>query len=109
MQTADTIVDFFNFAVRRLGLTENDRLTPTGETPDEVSVRVLKDDANGLPLFTRTKGFATMNLRGTYQLGPRSELFFALTNTTDANYRKHGSGFDAPGVNLSLSYRLHFR
>ena len=50
-----------------------------------------------------------LNLRGAYVLNERNEILFALLNLTDANYRKHGSGFDAPGINLVISYRLKFR
>jgi outer membrane receptor protein involved in Fe transport len=107
-RTRETIANFFNFTARRLGLIENDRLRITGETLDEVIARVLGDNSSGSPLFGRTKGFATLNLRGTYRLDDRNELFFAFTNITDLNYRKHGSGFDASGVNVSISYRVHF-
>jgi len=108
-RTAEAIASFFNFTTRRLGLVEGDRLKLTGETLDEVIVRLLGPAREARPLCDRTKGFATFNLRGGYILGERNEIFFALMNITDRNYRKHGSGFDAPGINLTISYRLKFR
>lgn len=92
----------------RLGLVQGGVLLPTGETVDEVISRVLGPTLQGAPLFDRTKGFATLNLRGVLVMTERRELFIAVTNLTDENYRRHGSGFDAPGVNLSLSYRIRF-
>lgn len=108
-RTAESIAGFSNFAARRLGLIENDRLQLTGETLDEVIARVLGSALEGKPLFDLTKGFATLNLRGAYILDERNEILFAFMNITDMNYRKHGSGFDAPGINFTISYRLKFR
>lgn len=109
LRTPATIANFFESTAVRLGLVENGILIPTGETVDEVIARVLGPDLAPQPLFERTPGFATLNLRGVYLLSERQELLFLLTNITDANYRRHGSGFDSPGINLSLSYRLRFR
>ncbi|MFQ5816568.1 MAG: TonB-dependent receptor domain-containing protein [Terriglobia bacterium] len=109
VRTAETIADFFNFGARRLGLVAGDRLQRTGETVDEVIARVLGPALAGKPLFQRTDGFVTLNLRGAYILNEKNEILFALTNITDANYRKHGSGFDAAGVNFSVRYRWKFR
>lgn len=106
---AETITGFFLGAARRMGLIENERLKLTGENLNDVIQRVLGSDLAGKPLFRRTKSFATLNLRGTCVLNERNEILFALLNLTDANYRRHGSGFDAPGISLAISYRLKFR
>ena len=107
-RTAETIEDFFDYTAQRLGLVQNGILQVTGETLDQVIARVLAGTPAGAPLFTRTQGFATLNLRGSYRVNEQGELFFSLSNLTDENYRRHGSGFDSPGASLSLSYRLRF-
>jgi len=109
LRTGETITDFFNFAARRLGLIVNDRLTLTGETLDEILDRVLGPARPPVPLFTRSSGFAALNLRSGLLLSERHEILLAVTNLTDANFRRHGSGVDAPGLQLSLTYRLRFR
>jgi outer membrane receptor protein involved in Fe transport len=108
LRTAGRISDFFNNGARRLGLVSGGVLTLTGETLNEIILRVLGPAAEPAPLFTRTDGFATLNFRGGFVLGERSEVVFALLNLTDTNYRRHGSGVDAPGINFTLSYRFRF-
>ena len=49
-----------------------------------------------------TPGFATANLRGGIAAGPLGTVTLALENLTNKNYRWHGSGIDAPGINLVL-------
>ena len=39
---------------------------------------------------------------------PNLGVRFALENITDANYREHGSGIDAPGINAILSVEGRF-
>jgi len=107
-RTPATIAEFFNFGATRLGLVSGGILNPTGETLLEVTDRVLGPGSTGAALFTRTGGFGTLGLRGNYRLGKRGDLLFSVTNLTDGNYRRHGSGFDAPGLGLSLTYRLRF-
>jgi len=109
LRTASGIRDFFHTTAQRLGLIANDRLRLTGETVEQVIARVLGPAGEAQPLFVRTNGFATVNFRGSVTLNQRNELSFALLNLTDANYRRHGSGFDAPGINLQVSYRWRFR
>ena len=109
LRSAAQIADFFNFGARRLDLIENDRLRLTGETLTEVLDRVLGPARTPQLLFDRTHGFATLNLRGSVILNERNDLSFALLNLTDTNYRRHGSGFDSPGISLSVSYRVRFR
>lgn len=107
-RTAAQITDFFNNGAQRLGLIRNGLLTVTGETLAQVLDRVLGPAREPAPLFTRTEGFATLNFRGGVRLGESNELSFALLNLTDANYRRHGSGVDAPGINVTFSYRIRF-
>ncbi len=108
VRTAARITDFFNNGAQRLGLISGGLLTVTGETLAEVIARVLGPAAEPAPLFTRTESFATLNFRGGFLLGERNQISFALWNATDANFRRHGSGVDAPGVNFTLSYRFRF-
>ena len=105
----ETIEGFFQNGAARLGLAENGLLQLTRETVDEVIARVLSSNPNGALLFDRTEGFATLNLRGNLRLTEISDLFFSVTNLTDKNYRRHGSGFDSPGLNVSLSYLVRYR
>ncbi len=105
---ADDIADFFNNQGPRLGLVADGVLLATGETLDQVIDRVLGASRAGGPLFTSTPGWATLGVRGTYALADRQTLVFALSNLTDTNYRMHGSGFDAMGINLSMAYSVSF-
>ena len=50
-----------------------------------------------------TPGWATANLHLGWDLNPKWTLRFALRNLADSNYREHGSGIDAPGINAILS------
>lgn len=55
-----------------------------------------------------TAGFATFNLRGGRPVKGLGELSVSLENISDRRYRWHGSGFDAPGINLSVGIRRVF-
>ncbi|HJO04709.1 MAG TPA: hypothetical protein QGG47_12110, partial [Acidobacteriota bacterium] len=92
----------------RLGLVADGILLATGETLDQVIERVLGAGRTGAPLFTSTPGWVTLGIRGSYALADTQTLMFALSNLTDTNYRMHGSGFDAMGINLSLAYSVSF-
>ena len=102
-----SISAFFNGAVAR-GLVQNGILLPTGETLAQVLNRVLGPGVDKAPFFTRSPGFVTVNLRGGYQVSESTDLVIVLENLLDKNYRWHGSGVDAPGFNLQLSYRIRF-
>ncbi|MBI2957156.1 MAG: TonB-dependent receptor, partial [Acidobacteria bacterium] len=108
LRSRASITRFFNNGAVARGLVRNGILLATGETLAEVLDRVLGPGVNEAPLFTKTPGFATFNLRGGYQVSERSDLIFVLENLLDKNYRWHGSGVDAPGINLQLSYRYRF-
>jgi len=86
----------------------NSILLPTGETLAQVLNRVLGPGVSEAPLFTRTPGFVTANLRGGYQVSESTDLVIILENLLDKNYRWHGSGVDAVGFNLQVSYRIRF-
>ena len=108
IRSRSSITRFFeNGAVAR-GLVSGGILLPTGETLPQVLDRVLGVGVESAPLFTRTPGFVTANLRGGFQVSEQTELIFVLENLLDNNYRWHGSGVDGAGFNLQLSYRMRF-
>jgi hemoglobin/transferrin/lactoferrin receptor protein len=82
-----------------------ERVLPLGATIN--GVRIVNDDSRA-PLFLKTAGYATLNLRGNVRLHERLGLDWALMNLLDKNYRVHGSGVDAAGRNLFLSLRYSF-
>ena len=125
------IQEFFNGAVVRGFLdagadhvvgTADDRFRPTGETLAQISDRVLPlgapidgvggaritDDNVRVPLYGKTAGYGSLHLRGGLRLTERVGLNFALMNLLDKNYRVHGSGVDAPGINLFVGLRYSF-
>ena len=88
--------------------TIDDVFQPTGETLAQILDRVLPigatingvtvvNDGTRVPLYTRTPGFASVNLRAGVSLTDYLDVTLALTNALDRNYRVHGSGVDAPG------------
>jgi len=108
VRSRSSISRFFNNGAVARGLVNGTILLPTGETLDQVLDRVLGPGVQSAPLFTKTPGFVTANLRGGYQLSEQSDLIFVLENLLDKNYRFHGSGVDAAGFNLQVSYRIRF-
>ncbi len=122
------IADFFQGSLVRPFLdagadgvfgTTDDLFRATGETLAQISDRVLPlgatihgvkvaDDNARVPLFLKTPGYSTLHLRGGMQLTERVQLHFAVMNLLDKNYRVHGSGVDAPGINLFLRLRYSF-
>ncbi|MEE8325897.1 MAG: TonB-dependent receptor, partial [candidate division NC10 bacterium] len=80
---------FVRFAARQ------DRLSPRDITDPRI-------DPNGTP------GWATINVKLGWDAHPNLGVRFALENITDANYREHGSGIDAPGINAILSVEGRF-
>jgi outer membrane receptor protein involved in Fe transport len=105
---ADSIADFFNHAATDLGLVQNGVFTVTGETLEQIQLRVLGPGLEGNSLFTETEGWWSLSLRGGYSFNPDHELMFGIGNMFDRNYRLHGSGFDAPGFNANASWLLRF-
>ena len=99
--------------------TADDLFAPTGETAAQIRDRVLPigsvvngvmvaDDNTRVPLFTRTPAFVSVNLRAGLRLTDHLDVTLAVMNALDRNYRIHGSGVDAPGINafaaVSVSY-----
>ncbi len=108
VRSRSSISRFFNNGAVARGLVGGGILLPTGETLEQVLDRVLGAGVQSAPLFTKTPGFLTADLRGGYQLSEQSDLIFVLENLLDKNYRFHGSGVDAAGFNLQVSYRIRF-
>jgi len=108
LRSRSSIARFFNNGAVARGLVSGGILLPTGETLDQVLDRVLGPGVNSAPLFTKTAGFVTANLRGRFQVSEQSDLIFVLENLLDKNYRYHGSGVDAAGFNVQVSYRIRF-
>lgn len=106
-RSADDIADFFTGPATELGLVRDDRLVATGETLAAVQARVL-GDATEAPLYTTTPGFVVLGLRAGVHLTSRLDLTVIAENLTDRNYRWHGSGVDAPGVNVQVRTRWRF-
>jgi outer membrane receptor protein involved in Fe transport len=99
--------------------TADDLFTPTGETALQIQDRALPigaavngvrivDDNTRAPLYTKTAGFASLNLRFGIALAENVVLNIALMNFLDRNYRVHGSGVDAPGINLFAGLKFSF-
>jgi outer membrane receptor protein involved in Fe transport len=102
----------------RLG-TADDLFSPTGETLAQIRDRVLPlgetvngvrvaDDGTRVPLYTRTPGFVSFNVRAGLALTEHVDVTLALMNAFDRNYRVHGSGLDAPGRSLFARLNLKY-
>jgi len=83
---------------------------PTGETLLQIQNRVLTGSADTLrvPLYASTAAWATWNCSGGYRFSEHLTWHAAILNVLDLNYRIHGSGIDAPGLNLYTALRLVF-
>jgi outer membrane receptor protein involved in Fe transport len=82
-----------------------DRVLPLGATINGVTIA---GDATRVPLYTRTAGFVSLNLSSSFALTEHLDLALALMNAFDRNYRVHGSGVDAPGVNAFVRLRVSY-
>jgi outer membrane receptor protein involved in Fe transport len=109
LRSRQEIVDFFNNGAVARGLVADGVLLATGETVDQVVLRVLGPDPDArLPLYTENPAFAVLGLRGGWRLSGRATLTVILENVFDHNYRTMGSGVDGPGVNLVLRQAVTF-
>jgi len=84
---------------------------PTGETLQQIQNRVLPfvtSDDTRVPLYVKTAGWAAFHIRSGVPIGERSQLLLAIENLLDKNYRVHGSGIDAPGMNAYAAFRYVF-
>lgn len=62
-------------------------------------------DENGNPI---SPSWATLNLKGFYQLLPNVSLSVGMENITDVRYRTYGSGIAAPGRNFLVALTASF-
>jgi outer membrane receptor protein involved in Fe transport len=99
--------------------TADDLFAPTGETLNQIRDRVLPlgavingvlivDDNSRVPLFLSNSGFVSFTLSGGFRLTENASVNLALLNLLDRNYRIHGSGIDAPGINVFVSLKYSF-
>lgn len=97
--------------------TADDVLAVTGETLLQIQQRVLPlgatingvritDENSRAPVFVKTAGYATVDVRGSVRLAENLYLDWAVMNLLDKNYRTHGSGLDAPGRNWFARVRI---
>jgi outer membrane receptor protein involved in Fe transport len=123
-RSRNDVASFFNNGARARGLVRADsagvlRLVGTGETLQQVQNRVLPigatingvtvlDDSTEVPLYLKTAGFATVNIRAGYKLAERHSLIVGVENILDKNYRINGSGVDSPGINATVRYLFRF-
>ena len=63
----------------------------------------IKFNAEGQAVAQGTPGWVTLNLRGGIQISGYSQLTVSLENLLDKRYREHGTGVDAPGINVVVS------
>ena len=105
---AANIATYFNNGAVELGVVQDGILLSTGETLEEVQLRVLGPGLQGRPLFDETPGWWTMALRGGFNINASSELTFSIANIFDRNYRLHGSGFDSPGITAIAAWQGRF-
>lgn len=53
-----------------------------------------------------TPGYGTLNFKAGFKPTHRQDLLVSLENLTDVQYKSHGSGVYAPGLNLAVTWRL---
>ena len=95
------------------GATEQRRLNRSdirdpripGTTRDTGEVQF---DSNGAAIRQGSPGWITLNLRGGIQVTRYNRLTLALENLLDKRYREHGSGINAPGLNVIVSLDNRF-
>ena len=68
----------------------------------------IVDDNSRVPLFLSNPGFVSFTLSGGLRLTEKATVSLALQNLLDRNYRIHGSGIDAPGINAFVSLKYSF-
>jgi hemoglobin/transferrin/lactoferrin receptor protein len=117
-RTRGSIQNFFRNGARARGLigpgpdgifgNADDVLLLTGETLLQIQDRVLGVGVNSAPLFRAIPGYATVGLRGGIRFRERHALYADLENIADHNYRGISWGLDAPGRNLTVTYRVTF-
>ena len=99
--------------------TADDTFSPTGETLLQIQNRVLPvgqkingilvlNDSTRVPLYLGSPSWWTLGIRSGIPLGEHLAAYVGLANIADRNYRMHGSGTDAPGINATVSLRYVF-
>ena len=63
---------------------------------------VLNPECKGTP------GWLSLNLDAGIELDPSLSLFLSAHNLLDQQYRTHGSGFFAPGLDIRISARVRY-
>jgi outer membrane receptor protein involved in Fe transport len=53
-----------------------------------------------------TPGYGTLNFKAGFEPAPGQDLVVSLENVLDAQYKTHGSGVYAPGINLAVTWRI---
>jgi hemoglobin/transferrin/lactoferrin receptor protein len=99
--------------------TPDDVFAPTNETVEQIRNRVLPigatingvtivDNATRVPLYTETPAFASVSLDTGAPIRPNLHLNLSVVNLLDRNYRIHGSGVDASGINVYVRLNLSY-
>jgi outer membrane receptor protein involved in Fe transport len=81
------------------------RVLPIGGTVN--GVRIV-DDNSRVPLYLSTAGWAIAGIRSGFPLGERWRVHGGIENVLDKNYRYHGSGVDAAGINAWMGMSFVF-
>jgi hemoglobin/transferrin/lactoferrin receptor protein len=55
-----------------------------------------------------TPGYALLDLQAGWKICKDLDLWMALENMTDTDYRIHGSGLNEPGINLKAGLKWRF-
>jgi len=88
--------------------TADDILLATGETLDQILLRVLGPDLASNSLFNEIPAYAILNFRFGFAIGENHRFLIELENLTDKNYRGISWGADAPGRGIYFRYNLGF-
>lgn len=117
-RTASSIAAFFLNGATARGLvgpgpdgtfgTGDDILIATGETLEQLQLRVLGPNLEPSPLFPVVPGYATFNVRSGIKLGERHDLLIDFENIGDKNYRGVDWGLDGPGRGIFVRYSTKF-
>ncbi|MBI1923571.1 TonB-dependent receptor [Candidatus Poribacteria bacterium] len=76
--------------------------------PKKPDSKGVEFDEDGRAIDAGSPGWVTLNIRGGVRLTEYNRLNLALENILDKRYREHGSGIDAPGLNLIVSLDNRF-
>jgi hemoglobin/transferrin/lactoferrin receptor protein len=117
-RSVSSITSFFRNGATARGLvnpgpdgvfgTADDFLIATGETLDQILLRVLGPTLQPSPLFDAVAGYVTFNIRIGLKFGARHEVLIDFENIADKNYRGISWGMDAPGRGIYVKYATRF-